>query len=144
VIRGKGTFLHPNKVQLGEGVQIGRDAYFVAQGGIEIGDHCILSRGVTIRTQDHDYESDAVPFGSDQTYGPDQIGTAVWIGMNATIMPGVKIGDGAVIGYQSVVTSDIPAGGIAVGIPAKVKKYRDMDRFRENVAAGRFKSESAS
>lgn len=48
-----------------------------------------------------------------------------WIGANAVILPGVKIGRGAVIGAGAVVTHDIPPMAIAVGVPAKVIKYRD-------------------
>ncbi len=53
-----------------------------------------------------------------------KIGNDVWIGQNAVIMAGVKIGDGAVIGSGAVVTKDIPDYAIAVGVPAKVIKYR--------------------
>lgn len=53
-----------------------------------------------------------------------KIGNDVWIGHNAVIMGGVKVGDGAVIGSSSVVTKDIPPYAIAVGNPAKVIKYR--------------------
>lgn len=52
------------------------------------------------------------------------IGNDVWCGANVVIMQGVKIGDGAVIGANAVVTHDIPDYGIAVGMPAKVIKYR--------------------
>lgn len=48
-----------------------------------------------------------------------------WIGANAVVLPGVRIGRGAVIGAGAVVTHDIPAMAIAVGVPAKVIKYRD-------------------
>lgn len=54
--------------------------------------------------------------------GPVIIGKNVWIGDKATVLPGVTIGDGAIIGANSVVTKDIPANSIAVGIPAKVVK----------------------
>lgn len=53
-----------------------------------------------------------------------KIGNDVWIGQNAVIMAGVNIGDGAVIGAGAVVTKDIPDYAIAVGVPAKVIKYR--------------------
>lgn len=53
------------------------------------------------------------------------IGNDVWIGANATVLKGVCIGDGAVIGAGSVVTRDIPENAIAVGIPAKVIKFRE-------------------
>ena len=55
---------------------------------------------------------------------PVTIGNDVWIGLNAVIMDGVTIGDGAVIGACAVVTKDVPPYAIAVGIPAKVIKYR--------------------
>lgn len=52
------------------------------------------------------------------------IGNDVWIGHNATILPGVKIGDGAIIGAYSVVAKDIPPYAVAVGNPVKIVKYR--------------------
>jgi acetyltransferase-like isoleucine patch superfamily enzyme len=56
--------------------------------------------------------------------GDIQIGNDVWIGANTTILDGVKIGDGAVIGACSVVSKDIPAYAIVVGNPARIVKYR--------------------
>lgn len=52
------------------------------------------------------------------------IGNDVWIGMRSIIMPGVKIGDGAVIGAGAIVTKDVPAFAVVGGVPAKVIKYR--------------------
>ena len=60
------------------------------------------------------------------------IGNDVWIGDNVLIMGGVTIGDGAVIGAGSIVTKDLPAYSIAVGIPAKVIKYRfDLEKRKQ-------------
>ena len=53
-----------------------------------------------------------------------KIGNDVWIGANVTVLKGVKIGNGAIIGAGSVVTKDILSYAIAVGVPAKVVKYR--------------------
>lgn len=53
-----------------------------------------------------------------------KIGNDVWIGRDVTILPSVNIGDGAVIGTGAVVNRDIPPYAIAVGVPAKVIKYR--------------------
>lgn len=60
--------------------------------------------------------------------GDTIIGNDVWIGQNATILPGVKIGDGAIIGANSVVASDIPSYSVAVGNPCKVVKQRFDDK----------------
>lgn len=60
--------------------------------------------------------------------GDTVIGNDVWIGQNAVILPGVKIGDGAIIGAYSVVGSDIPAYTVAVGNPARVVKKRFSDK----------------
>lgn len=57
------------------------------------------------------------------------IGNDVWIGHKATIMPGVKIGDGTIIGAYSVVAKDIPPYAIAVGNPVRVVKYRFDDEM---------------
>ena len=67
---------------------------------------------------------------------PVTIGNDVWIGLNVIIMDGVTIGDGAVIGSGAVVTHDVPPYAIAVGIPAKVLKYR----FPEETIARLLKS----
>ncbi len=56
--------------------------------------------------------------------GDTEIGNDVWIGYEATIMPGVKIGDGAIVASKSVVTADVPAYSVVGGNPARVIKYR--------------------
>ena len=61
--------------------------------------------------------------------GDTEIGNDVWIGYEALVMPGVKIGNGAVIASKSVVTADVPAYSVVGGNPAKVIKYR----FEESI-----------
>ena len=56
--------------------------------------------------------------------GPSKVGNDVWIGRDVTILPSVTIGDGAVIGAGALVNSDIPPYAIAVGVPAKIIRYR--------------------
>ena len=64
------------------------------------------------------------PFSQRGNKGDTVIGNDVWIGQNAVIMPGVHIGDGAIIGTNAVVAKDVPPYAIAVGNPAAVKKFR--------------------
>lgn len=61
----------------------------------------------------------------------------MWIGENVTLLPGVSIGEGAVVGACSVVAKDIPAYSVAVGNPARVIKTRDVERFNRNKEANR-------
>ena len=64
------------------------------------------------------------PFGLRGNRGDTVIGNDVWIGQYATILPGVHIGDGAIIGANSVVSKDIPPYAVAAGNPAEIKKFR--------------------
>lgn len=95
---------------------------------IEIGANCLFGGNVTIVDHAHgDYSGnheDQLLLPPDQrplhAKGPIKIGRRVWVGENVVILGGVTIGDGAVIGANSVVTKDVPPGGIAAGVPAKV------------------------
>ena len=65
---------------------------------------------------------------------PIQIGNAVWIGFDSVVLPGVTIGDGAIVGARSVVTSDVPSYAIVAGNPARVIRQLDPDESRRAVA----------
>src|SRR5690349_11643798 len=83
---------------------------------IEIGDDVAISENVTIR------DSDNHRLNGRQPTKPIKIGDHVWIGLNAIILKGVIIGDGAVIAAGSVVNKDIPARALVAGVPARVRK----------------------
>ena len=89
---------------------------------IRIGNNCLIGPDVGIYTAGHRLE----PEGRiADVYGlPITIGHDVWIGGHSTILPGVTIGDGAVIGAGSVVSKDIPPYAVAVGCPIEIKRYR--------------------
>ena len=89
---------------------------------IEIGERCLLSDGITIRTGD---SHAVINVNSGKKINPESsicIGQHVWIGQTATVLKGVKIQKDSVIGSYSVVTKDIPSGSIVAGNPAKVVK----------------------
>ncbi len=83
---------------------------------IEIGDGVEISENVTIR------DSDNHSINGQEISKPVKIGNHVWIGINATILKGVTIGDGAIIAAGALVTRDVPAGALAGGVPATVIK----------------------
>lgn len=117
------TLFPPFTSDFGKNITIGKRVFinsgcrFQDQGGITIGDDSLIGHNAVIATLQHDIEptrrADLIPF-------PVIIGCNVWLGANVTVLPGVTIGDDAVIGAGSVVTKDIPARTIAVGSPARV------------------------
>ena len=86
---------------------------------VRIGKDCLIGTQVSILDNDFHEVSDRTQMPESR---PVLIGDRVWIGTKALILPGVTIGNGAVIGAGSVVTSDIPEGCLAVGNPARVIK----------------------
>lgn len=97
-------------------------------GKVKIGDNCQIAPNVSIYTAGHPIHPDSR--NSMYEYGIDvTIGDNCWIGGNAVICPGVRIGDNVVIGAGSVVTKDIPSWSVAAGNPCKViKKITEEDR----------------
>lgn len=104
-------------ISLGERVFINSGCKFQDQGGVVIGDDCLIGHNTVLATLDHDI---APSRRADMHPAPITIGHNVWIGANATILPGVTIGDDVVVGAASVVTKDVPEGSIVIGSPARV------------------------
>lgn len=86
------------------------------QGGIYIGDDVLIGHHAMFATLNHDENPER---RGDLHPSPIHIGNRVWIGANATILPGVTIGDGAIVAAGAVVTRDVPPMTIAGGVPAK-------------------------
>lgn len=146
-VLGGAIFKDHSRVALGASVQDSVIGEYTAIGRYtkvtksEIGKFCAISWDCTINAISHSYENltvSAFPYvpyvggfveQRNQTYRRVVIGNDVWIGANSVIMPGVTIGDGAVVGAGAVVTKDVPAYAIVVGVPAKIVKYR----FSEDV-----------
>lgn len=106
-------------VKVGRSVWIGPNTVLDGSGGLEIGDFVSISAGVQIYT--HHTVGWATSGGEMQAErAPTKIGSNVYIGPNAVIQMGVTIGDGAVIGAMAFVNCDVPAGGKAFGVPARV------------------------
>lgn len=116
---------------IGARVILGHHCTLGCKDRIEIGDDCLLAEMVSIRDHDHNFARTDIPIREQgATCAPVKIGRDVWLGAKVTVVRGVTIGDGAIIGANAVVTRDVPAMAIAVGIPARVVKMRDGERIK--------------
>lgn len=103
-------------ITVGKHVFINSGCRFQDQGGISIGDGTLIGHNVMLATLNHGIAPDE---RHDLFPAPIHIGRNVWIGANATVLPGVTIGDNAVIAAGTVVTKDVPENVVVGGIPAK-------------------------
>jgi acetyltransferase-like isoleucine patch superfamily enzyme len=129
---------HP-KIYIGANTYINRNTFIDAIESLSIGQHCAIGPNCYITDHDHGTDINFTPLKQPMVAKPTKIGDRVWIGANVTILKGVTIGDDAIVGAGSVVTKDLPAKSIAVGIPAKVIKFRDQlsgDNHEELVGTG--------
>ena len=113
-----------HKINIGDNVFINSNCLAMARGGITIQDDVMIAGNVQLLSNNHDeYER--------QVLMCDEIiiKKGAWIGAGASILPGVSIGKYAIIGAGAIVTKDIPDYAVAVGIPAKVIKTLDPEKF---------------
>lgn len=106
-------------IRLGKNVFINSSCCFQDWGGIEIGDGAYIGQQVVIATVNHDLLPER---RGDMFPKPVKIGKGVWIGAHATILPGVTVGDNAVVGAGAVVTRDVPPDTVVAGVPARAVK----------------------
>ncbi len=117
--------LEPGKISVGRRSTIPNWSVLDGRGGLDIGDDCMLGFENVILTSIHRSDSTAVPMRDQGMYSsPVRIGNDVWTGCRVVILPGVTIGDHAIVGAGSVVTSDVPPWAIVGGVPAKFIKDR--------------------
>src|SRR6476469_2576266 len=100
---------------LGKRVFINMGCTFQDTGGIIIGDDTLIGHGSVVTTLNHGVDPER---RADMIPAPVVIGRKVWLGARGTMVPGVTIGDGAIVGAGAVVTKDVPADVIVAGVPA--------------------------
>lgn len=126
------SFADAQNISIGSDVWIAKGAEFDGIGGITIGNGVIMAPDVCIYSRTHNFNSidlQAIPFDNLILTSKVVIEDYVWIGRKVMILPGVRIGKGAIVGACSVVSKDIPDYAIAVGNPAKIVKYRNKEVF---------------
>ena len=127
----------PFYTDFGKNITIGKDVFinsgchFQDQGGIEIGDGALIGHNVVLATINHDLNPKE---NRKNHYAAIKIGAHVWIGSNATVLPGVTIGDYAVVAAGAVVTRDVPAMTVVGGVPAGVlRTIQEEERYETAV-----------
>jgi acetyltransferase-like isoleucine patch superfamily enzyme len=114
------------RLSMGSCSTIGQRCYIDARGGIRMDSSASVSREAALLTATH------MPDDPDftATFAPIHLGRGSWIGVRALLMPGVRIGEGAVVGAGAVVTSNVAPYDIVAGVPARtVRKRPDTVRF---------------
>jgi len=129
---------HRYSIRIGQDVQINDSVHIVGSVGVTIGNSVLIASKVFISDLNHgSYGSNDIhdsPLISPSKRGlmakPVNIEDNVWIGEFVSVLPGVTIGKGSIIGTMSVVTKSIPAYSIAVGAPARIIKKYNFDSKR--------------
>ena len=103
-------------ITVGKNVFINACCHFQDQGGITLGDNCLVGHNVVFATLNHGFAPEE---RQSMLPAPIVVGRNVWIGSNSTILQGVTIGDNSIIAAGSVVTKDVPANAIVAGVPAR-------------------------
>ena len=124
--------LFAKNVTIGNNVKIGNQCLFMGHGGIDIGNNVAFGPQVVIWTTNHNYFSpEEIPYDETIIKKPVTIKDNTWIGTRSSIIPGVTIEEGAVVAMGAVVTKDVPKGAVVAGNPARIIKYRDLDKYEQ-------------
>lgn len=113
-----------DRIKIGSNVFINSNSLLMARGGITIEDNVMFAANVQLLSNNHDeYDRQVL------TCKPIHIKKGAWIGAGVSILPGVTIGEYAIVGAGAIVTKDVGDYEVAVGVPAKVVKTLDKDKF---------------
>ncbi len=128
---GRGSWLYthdePASLTIGRRTSISRFCVPSAAKSVTIGESVLMARGVYIADHNHGHRQPGVPV-RDQALddiAAVMIGDGAWLGQNVVILPGSRVGRGAVVGANSIVRGTIPDRGVAVGAPARIVKMLD-------------------
>jgi acetyltransferase-like isoleucine patch superfamily enzyme len=135
IVAGPGLRMSPtvslrngSRIRLGRDVHVGERCCLWAgdsAGTITLGDNALLAPEVFITASNYATAPGVPVMYQDKIERDVVVGSDVWLGARVVVLPGVSIGSGAVVGAGAVVAHDLPAGCIAVGVPARVVAWRD-------------------
>ncbi|HTT93176.1 MAG TPA: acyltransferase [Solirubrobacterales bacterium] len=120
---------HEGLVEIGAKSVLGQECTISAYQHVRIGEQCVIADRAMFIDFDHGVVEVERPIRLQGIYKRDvEVGNNVWIGYGACVLRGVRVGDNAVIGTNSVVTKDVPANAVVGGIPARVLRMREEPR----------------
>jgi acetyltransferase-like isoleucine patch superfamily enzyme len=120
---------HEGVVEIGEKTVMGQECTISAYQRVRIGEQCVIADRAMFIDFDHGVVEVERPIRRQGIYKRDvEVGSNVWIGYGACVLRGVRVGDNAIVGTNSVVTRDVPANAVVAGIPAKVIRMREAPR----------------
>jgi acetyltransferase-like isoleucine patch superfamily enzyme len=118
---------HEGQVEIGAKTVIGQECTISAYQHVRIGEQCVIADRAMFIDFDHGVVEVERPIRQQGIYKRDvEVGSNVWIGYGACILRGVRVGDNAIVGTNSVVTKDVPANAVVGGIPARVLRMREV------------------
>lgn len=124
-IKDGATFWFPDKISIGRNSSVNEFVVINGAAGVEIGDNVLIGHRTSIISDSHGFDDLSMEIiKQSKINNPIKISNNVFLGCNVTVLPGVKIEDGAVVGAGSVVTKDVPSNAVVVGNPAQIVRYR--------------------
>lgn len=128
-----------SKIKVGSNVHINSYAVIQGAGGLELGDNLHIGPNVTIYTTTHNYNGGALPYDHTVIKKPVIIRDNVWIGACVTIVPGVEIGEGAIIAAGTIVVKDVPELAMLGGnADQRIIKYRNKEHYDRLVSEQKY------
>lgn len=132
--RGFGPHVH-----LGDHVSFNDNVFINGSGEVHVGSYFHTGVNLTIISSNHNFENaTSIPYDKVRIHKPVVIKDFVWCGNNVTIIPGITVGEGAIIAAGAVVVKDVPDCAIVGGNPAQIIRYRNKEEFYKLKAEGKF------
>lgn len=128
------TFYDPTNIKIGRDTVIGEGAVLDGRDELVIGDHVAIASQVMIYNAEHDVHSEDFR----PVQNPVIIEDYVFIGPRAIILPGVRVGKGAVVAAGAVVTKDVPPGHVVGGVPARIISERKAKEYSYKIGRARW------